>query len=136
MRASKVKLKIHSFGIEESIILESGNNKSIRFLLDKYISSNPIVNVKGLAYTESGGYLKSLSYNDAVRGIITEKESPSRLIGSFYVTIFWSYTITRVLGIYTGRLPRGGVPMDEIIKFKDGDTLNLRLNTIFSSVVI
>jgi hypothetical protein len=136
MRASRVKLKIPSFGIEEWIILEQGNNKPLRYLLDKYIISNPISRAKGLAYAESGGYLKSLRYNDAVRGIIVNRESPSKLFGSFYVTVFWGYFILPLTGTYRGRLPRGGVPMDAIINFKDGDTLSLQLNTVVSNVPI
>lgn len=135
MRVNTVKLKIPSFGIEEWIILEGNNSKSVRYLLDKYIISHPFSGAKGLAYTESGGYLKSLRYNDA-GSIIIEKEVPSRRIGSFYVTTFWRYIIIPLSGTYRGRFPLGGVPMDGIINFKDGDTLSLGLNTIFSSVII
>jgi hypothetical protein len=135
MRASKVKLKIPSFGIDEWIILENDNNKPVRYLLDKYISSHPISSVNGLAYTESGGYLKSLKYNNG-SGLIIEKEAPSRRIGSFYVTIFWRYFITRISGPYRGRFPLGGVPMDAIINFKDGDIFNLGLNAVSTTVPI
>ena len=137
MRVSSVKLKIPSFGIEEWIILEGGSNKSVRYLLDKYIISHPFLGAKGLAYTESGGYLKSLKYNNA--GSITiEQEAPSRLIGGgSYVTVFWSCRITALSGRpYRGRFPRVEVPMDEIINFKDGDTLSLGLIAVLSSVLI
>jgi hypothetical protein len=132
---NSVKLKIPSFGIEEWIILDGGSNKSLRYLLNKYISSHPISGVNGLAYTEYGGYLKSLTYNNG-SGLIIQKEAPSIKIGDFYITIFWRYIILQLSGRSRGRFPLGGVPMDGVISFRNGDTLDLGLIAVSTTVSI
>lgn len=137
MIPSKIKLIIPAFGIDEWITLFHGNSTTIRYILDSYIRSNPLSIPNGLAYISRSGNLFSLKFNDSIKGLLINSESPSRAFSGIYITVFWRCFYTNKMGRrYVGLYTRPTVNIDAVINFKNEDMINLGLITVSSSVPI